>query len=148
MALEVHLEDVLNSRQLQSVAKEDVLVVWQYGSRVYGTNNENSDWDFVVIVKDSTQFTEIDTTTDKINIHIYRKSDFMSKVHNNELQPLMCAFLPAPFVWLNRMQEELDNIQLNFRKVLRGVHKEASRHFHTGAKRLFAVFHLFISTKE
>lgn len=125
-------------KELTNLQENDVLTIWVYGSRAYGVPQPNSDWDFVVIVKDSCSFVEPDTREDFINIHFWKESQFRERIELNDLQSLMCVFLPSQFVWKNELTFQ---VNLSFRRVLRGVHKEASRHFHTGPKR-------FIQEKE
>src|SRR5690606_18207954 len=71
----------------------------QFGSRVYGTATQSSDWDFVIVVQNSSDkipsnmngFTEIHSKS--ITGNIYHLSRFQKRIDDNELQALMCVYL-------------------------------------------------------
>jgi hypothetical protein len=63
---EVSLKNVLENPQLEGVPEDKILNVYQYGSRVYGVANPDSDWDFVVIVSDDTEIKEYNSSKGSI----------------------------------------------------------------------------------
>lgn len=70
------------------IQDDNVLCVYRFGSRVYGTANDRSDHDFIVVAVD--WFDSAD-----INIHVYTDEQFLSALARNEIQSMECAFLSA-----------------------------------------------------
>jgi hypothetical protein len=66
---------------------DNVLNIYRFGSCVYGTNNENSDEDFIIIAKE--YFDPKD-----INIHVYTVTQFQTLLNNCDIQMLECYFMP------------------------------------------------------
>ena len=66
-----------------------------YGSRVYGTNNANSDYDYMAIVPSNRR---ADTGTEfrhgETNIHIYNLIDFQSQLDLHKIHALEAYFMP------------------------------------------------------
>ena len=94
-----------------AVDEKDVLNVYQYGSRVYGTNRSNSDWDFIIVLNNKIrdQFSD-----NQINVTFYTPLEFNEKVVNHEISVLECIFLPDYMVWKEQMrfQFKLDLVKL------------------------------------
>jgi len=69
------------------------LNVYIYGSRAYGCNRADADFDFIVVTKDIT----INETVDhqNINMAVYSIEDFKKKIAEHEISVLECLFLPA-----------------------------------------------------
>lgn len=70
-----------------------LLNVYPYGSRVYGTNTENSDHDFI-LVADSTGDTE-SITSDGVDATIYSVKAFEEALMKHEISTLECLWLPT-----------------------------------------------------
>lgn len=77
----------------------DVLNIYEYGSRVYGTANENSDYDFVVVVKDEVYTTD-HYSKENYEFNIYSKSQWIKMAEENDVIFCECFFLP------NKIKEE------------------------------------------
>lgn len=52
-----------------------IINIYHYGSHVYGTNNDQSDYDFIAIVEDDIKRFEI--RTDKYDLSIYSEKEFL-----------------------------------------------------------------------
>lgn len=76
---------------------QDVLCAYMYGSRVYGNFRKNSDWDFVVVVKDGKKKNE-QFSDNLINVNIYEQSEFLVNLENHEPAALECLFLDKQFI--------------------------------------------------
>lgn len=68
----------------------NILNIYMFGSFVYGTNNENSDNDLIIV-------TDTKIISTDINIHYYTISEFQTLINNFEIQMLECFFLPDKF---------------------------------------------------
>lgn len=64
---------------------ENILAVWRYGSRVYGTSKLDSDWDYVVISK--SKFDPKD-----INIQVFTENEFNQSLNNCDILVLECYY--------------------------------------------------------
>ena len=60
------------------------------------------------------------------NGNLYHERLFKEKLKENELQKLMCYFLPVEFTWINKLIDI--KIQIYKRKLCHEVLKEASRY--------------------
>ena len=77
---------------------DNVLNIYQFGSRVYGSDNKDSDYDYIMIVKEF--FDPKD-----INIHVHTVQNFQRLLDNHDIQALECLFLPPKFI----LKDTLDN---------------------------------------
>lgn len=68
----------------------NILNVYRYGSHVYGTANEKSDEDFIVVTKDK-------VISNNINIHYYTIIEFQRLLDNHDVHVVECYFLPNEF---------------------------------------------------
>ena len=88
--LEYH--DILKRAKLDD---SNVINAYVYGSRVYGTARENSDYDFVFIVKkrDNEQFSD-----NLININFFTDESHQQRLNEHEISALECQFLSPEFI--------------------------------------------------
>lgn len=70
---------------------DNVVCIYRFGSYVYGSNNELSDEDFVVILK------EYQESKDD-NIHHFSELQFQDLVNSHDVQALECIFLSANLI--------------------------------------------------
>lgn len=70
---------------------DNILNVYMFGSRVYGSNTESSDHDYIVVAKKP-------FTTDSTDIHVYTEDHFQTFLDRGEIQALECLCLPKQFV--------------------------------------------------
>ena len=63
-----------------------------FGSRVYGTASENSDWDIILITKASSP--EVEIKGEKLNIHVIVPDLFQKYVQDNHVKALECVLAP------------------------------------------------------
>lgn len=74
-----------------------VLNIYTYGSRVYGTANKNSDYDYVVVVENESAAARLEpfTRAENEDFTIYTKEQFQKNIDMHEVSALECFFLPA-----------------------------------------------------
>lgn len=63
-----------------------------FGSRVYGTASETSDWDVILIANSAN--TEVELKSEKYNIHIIVPDVFKKLVEDNHVKAIECLFAP------------------------------------------------------
>lgn len=64
----------------------NILNIYQFGSRVYGNNTEESDYDYVFICKEYKDY-------DDINIQVFTIESFKNSLNNHDIVALECLFL-------------------------------------------------------
>ncbi len=101
----------------------DILNVYRYGSRVYGTDDECSDDDYIFVHKgfsiknsynDNLSFRQNAISSDDGQIQVirYSRSGFLDAIDNYEISALECLFLPEE----NIIKETLEFSIRNFEK--------------------------------
>lgn len=80
-----------------------ILNVYQFGSRVYGTSTEQSDWDFL-IVTDLEEELEEHLSQGDVNAALYDRTTFARLLDANQVWALESQYLPPSAVW----KEDLD----------------------------------------
>ncbi len=79
-------------KNLKQIAQADsnTICCFMYGSRVYGTNTEQSDYDFIVVVKDK----EIKNPLEEYgDVTSYSIEEFNDLIKKHEISVLECLFL-------------------------------------------------------
>lgn len=75
--------------------QDKILTIFPYGSRVYGTNHEKSDYDFVVVMnRDIDDKDSLESSYHNINVTIYNELSFQDKLNQHKIGALECYFLP------------------------------------------------------
>lgn len=72
-----------------------VKCIFIFGSRVYGTNNYNSDWDFIMVANNSISNQEI--RNGDFNIHILTPDEFNRLLNDHNSSVIECFFAPDKF---------------------------------------------------
>lgn len=93
---------------------KDVIGLYLYGSRVYGTNTEKSDYDYIAVTKRGESDFQIINTESNCNITVYRDFHFVYLLENHEISALECYFLPGNFRLIDDFKHDLmiDNVKL------------------------------------
>ncbi len=72
-----------------------VFCIYIFGSRVYGTSNEESDWDIIMVANNSVEATELCGLKKGIyNIHVYTPKKFQEDLDWHRINNLECIFAP------------------------------------------------------
>src|SRR5437764_9853414 len=86
---------------------EQIIVVYKYGSTVYGTHNhKTSDNDYIVVVKGDGEFSY--DVKDIDDYHVYSESAFIKKIEEHHIAILECIFQHEhdPYVKHFRLDKE------------------------------------------
>lgn len=114
----------------------DILSIFPYGSRIYGTDGDQSDWDFIIVVRDGIQDKDsLEYSYHKINATIYNETSFKNKVAEHSISALECLFLNNSFVLKNTTKFVFD-LKLN---VLRESISAKASHSWVKSKKKFEV---------
>lgn len=76
-----------------------------YGSRVYGTSDENSDWDISLIAKTSVEAIEV--KTERFNIHVYTWDRWVADLEWHNPKNLECHYAPNDAILLEKQRHNL-----------------------------------------
>jgi hypothetical protein len=96
--------EIINSLKIE----EEILACYPYGSRVYGTASENSDYDYIVVTKGaflkSGAFKQNAISSDdrKIQGVLYSRTGFIDALNNYEMGAIECIFLDSSQVLLSK----------------------------------------------
>lgn len=85
------IKDVINHPGVQAV--------FMYGSRVYGTFREDSDYDYIIVTDDAWVEARLDGND---NLQVVSSAKFESDLANHEVYAIECLFLPPKYVLKGR----------------------------------------------
>jgi len=117
---------------------KDLVAVYPYGSRVYGTANKQSDYDFIVIIKKKTNTQYSDKL---ININFYTPEEHQQRLNDHEISALECHFLDHKWMLfdsnhpLNKKNIEFQ-FQLNLPKLRQSLSAKSSNSWVKAKKKL------------
>lgn len=120
---------------LALLPEDEVLNIYPYGSIVYGTATEQSDEDYIVIVKGQEGLIK-EVKTTEIDLTVYDERAFMQQIERHEISVLECLFLPKPVV----VKEEITfDCVLDESKLREAISKKASNSWVKAKKKLEVV---------
>jgi predicted nucleotidyltransferase len=88
--------------------KEEVLGIFQYGSRVYGLEKDDSDYDYIIVTKSSFlpsgafKQNAISSSDKNIQGVLYSRSGFIDAINNYEIAALECLSLTPTNIILSK----------------------------------------------
>lgn len=107
--------------------KERIKKVCQFGSRVWGSLSNKSDWDFFVVIEDydGPVHLELDLSLVDCDVDIsaYSEEKWNELLAAHDMLILVCDYLPPPFVWKNTCESRS---KISLKTLVRGVSKEMS----------------------
>ena len=98
---------------------KDVLNIYPYGSKIYETNIEYSDDDFIIVYKKSLlpsgafKDNAISSSNKKIQGSCYSKGGFIDAINNYQISALECIFLPEDKIIKNTMKFKINKFHEN-----------------------------------
>ena len=105
----IKIEDIIKASGLHP---SRVFNVYLFGSRIYGTHTDSSDWDVVIVGKNSVESIEI--KTDLYNIHIYTPDKFKADLDWHMPKNLECYFAPD---WAKLKEDMKFDLKLDLKKL-------------------------------
>jgi hypothetical protein len=127
-------EDILKALKVD----EEVLAIYPYGSRVYGTASETSDHDYIIVTKGaflkSGAFKQnaISSEDRKIQGVLYSRSGFIDALNNYEIGALECLFLDPSVVVLSKWPFKLQ--KWDEKEMSSKIIQKASASWHIGSQ--------------
>lgn len=98
----------------------NIVAAFLYGSRVYGTHTEQSDYDFICIVKNKEVYNPLTQFGDVTN---YTEEEFNNLICKHEISVLECVFLDESFIV---KKSEDFNFNLNKQELRNSISAKAS----------------------
>ena len=86
--------DEIQRFRSQFKIKENQLLLFPYGSTVYGTSSPKSDQDYNAIILNNSCTTGEEYFHNNINIHIYNADDWQNQLIDHKIHALEAYFLP------------------------------------------------------
>lgn len=83
------IEDIIRN---SGIHPSRVFNVYIFGSRVYGTSSNDSDWDIIMVANNSVESTEI--RRGLYNIHVYTPDKFKADLDWHRINNLECIYAP------------------------------------------------------
>jgi predicted nucleotidyltransferase len=137
----ITIDDIIKASGLH---KSRVHNIYVFGSRVYQTHSDNSDWDIIVVANNSVEAIEI--KSDLYNIHIYTPKKFQEDLDWHMPKNIECYFAP---IWA-KLQEKINfDFTLDVKKLRHATSHVSSNSwvkskkkleigdYHTGIKSIF-----------
>ncbi len=124
--------------------KSRVHNIYLFGSRVYETHSDNSDWDIIVVANNSVESIEI--KSDLYNIHIYTPKKFQEDLDWHMPKNIECYFAPS---WAKLQEKIKFDFTLDIKKLRHATSHVSSNSwvkckkkleigdYHTGIKSIF-----------
>lgn len=117
---------------------EEVLAIYPYGSRIYGTASETSDHDYIVVTKGaflkSGAFKQnaISSSDRKIQGVLYSRSGFTDAINNYEIGALECLFLDPSLPVLTKWPFKVQ--KWNEKELVSKIIQKASASWHIASE--------------
>jgi len=127
----------------------EVINVYPFGSRVYGTVSNDSDYDFVVIADKQIREYSLSAPNHKLNIHLYSPEMFEEQLVNHKIVSLECLFAPKHLLLKNtknfpfKLNKEIlrksisEKASHSWVKAKKKIEVEKDRNFYIAKKSLF-----------
>ncbi len=111
----------------------EVVAVYPYGSRVYGTNRDDSDYDFIVVLKNvKVDSDRLDSRENTISITIYSEETFKERINEHKIFALECLFCPKELVLKNKLDF---SFKLNKSNLRHSISEKCSKDWNQAKKR-------------
>ncbi len=132
--MENKAEEILKALKVD----EEVLAIFPYGSRVYGTASETSDHDYIIVTKGaflkSGAFRQnaISSEDKKTQGVLYSRSGFIDALNNYEIGALECLFLNPSLVVLSKWPFKVQ--KWNEKDLITNIIRKASASWHIASE--------------
>lgn len=117
MELPFAVEDVIKASAVHPLKIKNITI---YGSRIYGTSREQSDYDIIMVASNLNVHDEIRTRHNGtlLNIHIITPDKFKEDLERPNIMNLECIFAPG---WA-KLQEKLAlPYEINVKKLIKNI---------------------------
>jgi len=117
---------------------EEVIAIYPYGGRVYGISNNNSDYDFIIVMKSGMlsngafKNNAISNKTRKIQGIVYSRGGFIDAINNYEISALECLSLNSSEIILKKWPFKI--IKWNNEEMVKKIIKKSSDSWYIAAQ--------------
>lgn len=110
----------------------DLNFCFPYGSRVYGTNKNNSDYDYLIVSSNRVTGTEEVIVLDNkiFNLHFFQKDDFQNQLNDHKIHTIEAYYHPGNLCKRNF------NFELNLSKLRHEFSAKASNSWVKAKKKI------------
>jgi predicted nucleotidyltransferase len=120
-------------KKLFQLKDYDILAIFPYGSQVYGTITDRSDYDYIAVFKDGSVKDEFSLEKDNCNIHTYNDSSFQKLISHHKIASLECISLPEDKLIVSRKQF---NFKVNLQVLRSSISEKASHSYVKSRKKM------------
>lgn len=124
----ITIDDIIKASGLH---KSKVHNIYVFGSRVYETHSDNSDWDIIVVANNSVESIEI--KSDLYNIHIYTPKKFQEDLDWHMPKNIECYFAPS---WAKLQERIKFDFTLDIKKLRHATSHVSSNSWVKSKKKL------------
>jgi len=86
--------DIIDVLGKYGIKNDDIVILIPHGSRTYGRFNDNSDWDFVCVLRDDKPLESINH--ENVDVNVWTEKEFDDKIAEHDIQTLENLFCPNP----------------------------------------------------
>lgn len=134
----------MNDKILTILSHPLTFNLYPYGSRVYGTATEHSDFDYIAVMDKSSPFYQEQILDGEININCYSPEEFEERLKLHEISILECYFLDKDLVLKETIQFEFT---LDLKQLRDNLSQKASLAFVKAKKKIIDI-ELYIGQKS
>lgn len=121
-------DDIIKSTGLHPLKVKNIYV---FGSRVYGTATDESDYDIIVVANSMNEKTEIVDGSLNLNIHVHTPDKFIRDLKELDMHNLECIFAPDNAKILEKVNYADANFKINPAKMKYAAMNQSFNRFHT-----------------
>lgn len=134
------IEDILKVAKMHP---SRVFNIYLFGSRIYGTNNAESDWDVIIVGKYSVESIEI--KNELFNIHIYTPDKWQKDLDWHMPKNIECQFAPS---WAKLKEDMKFKFKLDNPKLRHATSQVSSNSWVKAKKKLLVADEYNIGVKS
>lgn len=120
-------------KSLTGLPEWKIINIYLYGSRVYGTSETDSDYDFIVTANSLNEHREI--RNDKYNVHVITPDKFLDELEAYRMVNLECVFAPN-FARIQEKVNYLSSFKLDRQKLRRKLLTQSHDSWHKAKMKL------------
>ena len=135
-----NIEDILKAAKMH---KSRAFNIYVFGSRVYGTNSQDSDWDIIIVGNNSVESIEI--KHELYNIHVYTPKKFKEDLDWHTPKNLECIFAPD---WAKLKEDIKFELKIDHAKLRHATSHVSSNSWIKAKKKLLAAEEYKIGVKS
>lgn len=110
--------------------------IYSYGSRVYGTHTEQSDFDYIVVLKKGIPKTDSLINIEENHYQIYTHEEFLFKIKNHDIMALECIFSQSWHRKKKDAEEFYKYFELNLNSLRESISTISNNSWVKGKKKL------------